>query len=446
MIRKIDRFLGFVAYHLWDAKEGYLRVKERRNICSLSANNHQDYQEYRLRKLVNHAYRTTQFYRNSFDGAGVKPEDIHNVSDITKLPVVTKRDIREGLDSFLSNDFDVEELVEAKTGGSTGVALKLYFDKKCQKLRNGAQAYADTFAGWKPGSRFAAIWGNPPVRKTVWSKLRSHLLDRCIYLDTMNISEKTVKDFVKTYERVRPEIVFGHAHSIYTLSCYIESMNISVSPPSGIVTTSMMLLSRERDKIEKVFGSRVTNRYGCEEVGLIAVECDKEKSFHINSSHVIVEIVDENGLQVAPGGVGRIVVTDLNNYGMPLIRYCVEDMGRLGVELCGCGMKSPLLMSLEGRTADFLVKRNGERVSGVSLVERTLTKIPGLEQMQIVQESLYDIRLNVVRSQDFGSEEERELTDEFRLIFGDEVNLKIIEMPCIPQEKSGKFRFSICKV
>src|SRR5690606_23637090 len=138
------------------------------------------------------------------------------------------------------------------------------------------------------------------------------------------------------------------------------------------------------------------NRYGCEETGLIAVECEHHQGMHINSAHIILECIDDNGLPVADGSPGKLVVTDLNNYGMPLIRYRIEDVGVLSNRQCACGRKLPILERLEGRVADFRKKKNGGQVAGVSLVERTLTDIPGLQQMQLVQESLDALIVNRV--------------------------------------------------
>src|SRR5690606_27231378 len=159
--------------------------------------------------------------------------------------------------------------------------------------------------------------------------------------------------------------------------------------PQGIVTTSMMLLEQERKIIERAFNCKVTNRYGCEEVGLIAVECEQHAGMHINSPHVIVESLDANNQPVPEGEAGKLVITDLNNFGMPLIRYRVEDVGVISHRQCACGRTMPILERLEGRVADFLRKPDGGQVAGVSLVERTLTKVPGIEQMQLLQEDLY---------------------------------------------------------
>src|SRR5690606_12574062 len=140
--------------------------------------------------------------------------------------------------------------------------------------------------------------------------------------------------FVKRWREFRPDMIFGHAHSIYIFAKYLNENGITDLRPQGIVATSMMLLNHERDVIELAFAAKVTNRYGCEEVGLIAVECAEHEGMHINSPHIILEALDGNDQPVTPGQPGKLVITDLNNYGMPLIRYRVEDVGVLSERIC----------------------------------------------------------------------------------------------------------------
>lgn len=449
MIKPIDHFLGNIAYRLWELKEGGLRLGEQKKLLQYQYWPSEQLgllQTQRLQKLLRHAYTTSPWYRRIMDQIGLDIGKPFGLNELRRFPVTTKLDIREHTDEFISTLFTKDTLVRAKTGGSTGVSLNLYFDRHCQKLRNGAQLYADSFSSWKPGSRIAAVWGNPPVAKTFKQKLRSWLLERMIYLDTMDLNPVSMAAFVQRWRKFRPDMIFGHAHSIYLFAKYLHDNQIEDLRPIGIVATSMMLLDQERKVIEQAFNCRVSNRYGCEEVGLIGVECEQHQGMHINSPHIILECLDENDQPVAPGQSGKLVITDLNNFGMPLIRYRVEDVGVLSAQKCACGRNTPILDRLEGRIADFLKKTDGGHVAGVSLVERTLTKVPGIEQMQLVQEQLHRIVINRVKGIEYTPNTDEELLLEFRQVFNSDVELVINDVEKIPQEKSGKYRFSICKI
>jgi len=359
------------------------------------------------------------------------------------LAVLTKRDIHENASGLLSCDVEPDDRVEARTGGSTGTALTIYFDERCQQMRNAAAMRSDRWAGWDVGMKTAAVWGNPPVADTLRKKLRNLLVDRMVYLDTMNISDQTVSCFVERWRREKPQMIFGHAHSIYILATLVRRMGCDDIRPRGILTTSMMLLEPERKMIESVFGCRVTNRYGCEEVGLIACECEQHDGLHLNMDHVVVEFLRDDGTAAAPDEEGNIVVTDLINRAMPLIRYNVEDRGVPSARICPCGRGLPLMERLTGRRADFLKRRDGSLVAGVSLIERTLTAISGLEQMQLVQNALTNITVNIVKGPGFARDSELALQAALRQVFGDVV-FEIRAVPGLDQTAAGKYRFAIC--
>jgi phenylacetate-CoA ligase len=448
-LKLLDSTLGKIAYILWDTKEGGIRLNE---FAQLKQQQYwplekiQALQIEKLNHLVKHAYATSAWYKKVIDNIGLNINEPIKLEDLARFPITTKIDIRENTPSFISSQYNAETMPKAKTGGSTGVSLNLFFDEQCQKLRNGAQMFADSFSGWEPGIRVAAVWGNPPVPKTAKAKLRAFLLERMIYLDTMDLNENSMGAFVEKWRHFEPEMIFGHSHSIYIFAKYLKDKNITELSPRGIVATSMMLLDHERELIESVFQCKVSNRYGCEEVGLIAVECEQHSGMHINTSHIILECLDENNQPVATGEAGKLVITDLNNMGMPLIRYRVEDVGVLSARKCSCGRTTPLLERLEGRIADFLKKPDGGQVAGVSLVERTLTKIAGIEQMQLIQEKLHEIIINRVKGPEYTPATDLELVTEFQQVFGGDVNFVINDLNKIPQEKSGKYRFSICKI
>jgi phenylacetate-CoA ligase len=207
-----------------------------------------------------------------------------------------------------------------------------------------------------------------------------------------------------------------------------------------------MLLPSERAVIESVFECRVGDRYGCEEVGLIASECERHNGMHLNVDHLFIEFLRPDGRPARSGEEGDIVVTDLINRGMPLIRYRVGDVGVPSARRCDCGRGSPLMERVVGRSADFLIKKDGSLVAGVSLVERTLTAIPGLEQMQIVQEELGALLINVVPDARYTAESEAALRREIETVFDDGTVVAVHRLSRLDQEKNGKYRFSICRV
>jgi len=433
---------------LWDVYEGSVRLKtmgELEKSQWLSIDELQAAANTKLGLLCRHAVETSSFYRERFAEAGIDPAKVSCIEDLAGLPLLTKLDVRGSTPEILSTSFSKEDLVPAKTGGSTGVALHIYCDARGVEKRNAAALRSDEWSGWRMGQPLAAIWGNPPVAVTLKNKLRNFLKDRIIYLDTMKINDQAIDDFLTEWEVMKPGLLYGHAHSIFILAEALQKRGLKLRP-TGIVATSMMLLDHERTVIEEVCGIKVTNRYGCEEVSLIGCECEKHSGMHLNLDHNIVEFLREDGTPCAPGEDGRIVVTELINFGMPMIRYEVGDRGVPSDKQCSCGRGLPMMASITGRVADFLVAEDGSRVAGISIIENSLTRFPGIRQLQIVQNKPLLLTVNVVPDTDYGDDTEIALLDGLGEMLGQGMQFEVNHVEAIAQEKSGKYRFTICRI
>ena len=400
----------------------------------------------RFRQMWDFLWENNDFYQKSFKAKGLSRNSLNYPSDIHKLPFLTKKDIRENLDTMISKGYRKDHLMHFKTGGSTGKALDIHITEECSELRNACARRHDRWTGWQPGEPIAAAWGNPKLPQKLKEKILNQFVQPFMYLDTMTVTDKAVLQFASDWKRVKPTLLFGHAHSLFILSQYVKRLDIKTIRPIGIISTSMMLLPNERQSIETVFKTKVTDRYGCEEVSLIGCECEQQTGMmHMNIEHLIIEFIGEAGASVKPGEVGYIVVTDLMNKAMPFVRYRVEDMGTYFEQPCSCGRGLPLMGKVAGRVADFLVKKNGERVAGISLIENTLTKMPGIDQMQIIQNSLDELDLNIVPGKEFNQSIQSDLHHYFKTMFvGSSVKVNIVEE--ILPEPSGKYRFSISRI
>ncbi len=447
-MRLPDAVVGGFFEPAWDVYERSARLRELRRLRRTQWEKPEAVrarQEAALRTMVAHAASTCAFYRDSFASAGVDPASVRTLDDLARLPIVTKDDIRQRGDDLISSRHRKQDLRRAKTGGSTGVSLEIYCDEPGVQLRTGAALRSDEWSGWRLGQPMAAVWGNPPVPATWKARLRATLKERIIYLDTMRIDRPALERFVAEWERLRPGLLFGHAHSLFILAEYLQEQGRRLDP-KGIVATSMMLLENERRVIEAVCGVPVTNRYGCEEVSLIACECEQHRGLHLNADHVITEFLRDDGSPCAPGEDGRLVVTELVNFGMPLIRYELGDRGVPGDRQCPCGRGLPLMEQVTGRTADFLRAEAGYRVQGISIIENTLTKLSGIRQMQIVQEEPLRLQVHLVPGPGWGDDVAAALVATLRDILGQGMAVDLFPAERIPQEKNGKYRFTICRL
>jgi phenylacetate-CoA ligase len=401
-----------------------------------------------LRSLAKHAAATVPFWRDRFAKAGLQPCEISQPEDLRALPLLTKADLREQGERLLSPAYAKDNLHRHATSGSTGVSVVTYRDEACQQFKRGATLRSDEWSGWRLGERAACVWGNPEVRTDWKGRLRNALLERqYLHLDTLKMTDADIDRFVVALERSPPSLLFGHAHSLYLVAKYIENHSPTAKiRPRGIISTCMVLHEFERAKIEQVFDCPVTNRYGCEEVSLIASQCEQHTGLHVNADCIYLEIIDEQGAPCPPGQPGRIIVTDLTNRAMPIFRYEVGDMASWSADGCPCGRTLPLLEKLEGRVADYVVTRQGEYISGISLTENFAQQIPGLAQLQIIQEDIDHFVYNVVRGPGFDDRSMSRIAELTDKRFGPTAQYECCFVDKIPQEPSGKYRFCISKI
>lgn len=433
---------------LWAMKENtpYLRhLKSLEGAKQRTSAQVHDDQWQRLKHLLSHAATNSDFYAERFRKAGILPDDIKNLKNFQRLPLLTKDDIRANKDSMVARNFPINKLIPGKTSGSTGTSIEFYLDEDSRQWKRAVTITYDRWAGWDIGERIGAIWGNPQHMINLRARLRNTLLERCIYLDTLKMDEAAMLQFHRELLASPPAILFGHAHSLFLFAKFMENKRLSGIKPRGILSTCMVLHDFERKTIEHVFGCRVTNRYGCEEVSLIACECP-EGNMHLNCDTLIVEFI-RDGQSVPPGEPGAIVVTDLSNYGMPFIRYKVGDVGIPSSKTsCPCGCTYPIMESLEGRVADYVVTPDGNYISGISLTENFAMHLPGVKQMQIVQERIDFLVFRIVKGELFSELTIQDINRLAQERFGDQMNCQVEYVDTIQSESSGKYRFCISKL
>lgn len=438
-----------VMYPLWVAKDRSPRLRYLRELEQsqyLPPERLKALQLARLKQVLVNAYRETDWYKRSFDEVGFNPETFRDERDIKRLPILSKDTVRHHQREFLAKQLRDGHLSVFRTGGSTGVPVEILKDPHSVELVNATGMRVFRWAGWNMGDPVGMIWGNPPTDRSVKERLRDMLIGPDIYLDTMKLTDESMRAFVEEWRALKPTLLRGHSHSIYIFASFCQNQGITAVRPKAIISSSMMLLPSERKVIEAAFACPVTDLYGCEEVGLIACECEQHNGMHIDMENNFVELIDSNGNEVEPGQDGAVVVTNLINRAFPLVRYRLGDVASLANRTCPCGRTLPLMNSISGRVADFLVRKDGSVVAGVSLVERTLTEFPGIAQMQIVQEDIDNITLKIVKDTNFTEQTAASLVQEFKQSVGAHNTIQLEYVTGIPQERSGKYRFSISKV
>jgi len=206
-----------------------------------------------------------------------------------------------------------------------------------------------------------------------------------------------------------------------------------------------LLDKHNRILIESVLHAKVFDYYGAMETGLMAWECCKHMGYHINSDTLTLEVINDKGEPAGSGERGKIIVTGLLSYTMPFIRYNIGDIGALSDKCCPCGRGLPLLVHLEGSAYDFFVSADGTRHSP-SLILNQIKYMPGIDQYRIIQETITNVRAQIVPSESFSAETGEELKGFMKRMLGNEVVITIEIVDEIPRDASGKMKSIISKV
>ncbi|MBI1914231.1 MAG: phenylacetate--CoA ligase family protein [Planctomycetes bacterium] len=398
----------------------------------------------RLSALLSHAHARCPFYRERFESVGLRPEDLRTLDDLHRFPVLEKSDLQQHGADMVARNWPRDDLIPNQTGGSTGTPISFFLSNDRRRSRAAATLRHNRWAGWDVGDRVAVLWGAPhdAPRRDWRARLRRTLLREPLWLDTANVTEASLAAFHERLMSHRPRVLQAYARSVLLFAQYLEQRGLRPHRPHSIVTSAEGLEPAERALVERVFGCPVFNRYGCREVSVIASECDAHQGLHVMAEGLLVEIV-KGDEPAKPGEMGSILVTDLLNHAMPLIRYRIGDVGAWEEGSCPCGRALPRLRNVEGRVTDFLVGSDGRLVSGVFLATYVVAHRPSLGQVQIHQDRAGEILYRIRPGYDFAAAEDLAyLESTSRQYLGDAVVVRweiVEELPCEP---SGKFLFS----
>ena len=397
----------------------------------------------RVTRMLKHAYETTTYYRALFDSLRIRPEAIQLPLDFLQIPTLEKPTIQERLGDLISRTFSKNQLMRNATGGSSGTPLIFYQDRGYWNKRNLCVYYFDRWAGWNFGERQLIIWGLPANHSKASSakeKLNNYWRNHWQF-DGFNVTEAKMVNLYKKMGRWCPQTILAYASSLYGFAQCLHQNGLTPDwGLNGIISSAEMLHPHYRKLAEQVFQTQVFNRYGSREVGLIAMECGAGR-MHINCEGVYLEI-DSDDPYTQPG---EIIITQLNNYGMPFIRYRIGDVGVLSSEVCPCGNRTPILGDLLGRTTATFRSKYGRWIHGGYFTQQ-FYGLKTVNQFQLIQES-YDLcKLKLVVDDAFTDDTLGLIVRKIKDALGSDVQVETNFVEKIPQPPSGKMAYTISKV
>lgn len=401
----------------------------------------------KLKDLLIHAQNNCPFYQKRFYDAGFNPASIKSLDDLSAIPPLSKVEIRQNLNDMLWRE-SPGGLHRYNTGGSSGDPLIFYFDRRRQAYDAAARALTHRWWGIDIGDKELYLWGSPLeiIKQDRIKDLRDRLTNQLL-LSAFDLSQNMIPNFMKKIRKFKPKCVFGYPSTI-ALFCELASKQGYDLTNDGIkvvFSTAEVLYDHQKEIISKAFGGiPVADSYGSREGGFISHECPKG-SMHIIDQNIIVEYL-RDGKTVGPGEDGEIVITHLDNWAMPFIRYRTGDVAQFENSRCECGRHLSVMKKIQGRTTDFVVTPDGRWQHGLSLIY-VVRDIPGVAEFKIIQEAVDDVKVLLkVHENLFPEDGKTIIVKGFKKRMGQEVNVNIEMVDEIPKDASGKYRYVISKV
>ena len=396
----------------------------------------------RLRDLLQDVAVNVPYYRDLFAQTGLDPASIQGISDLQRLPFLTKSVIRANTDAL--KHANAQGLSRFNTGGSSGEPLIFFIGTKRVSHDVAAKWRATRWWGVDIGDPEIVVWGSPiELGKQDRIKHWRDKLLRTQLLPAFEMSETRLDQFIATIRADKPSMLFGYPSALTHIAKHAQKRGVVMNDLGTKVAfvTSERLYDEQRATISQVFGCKVANGYGGRDAGFIAHECP-DGGMHLTVDDIVVEIVNEDG-RVQPAGVaGEIVVTHLSTNDFPFIRYRTGDIGVLGSTPCSCGRGLPLLQDIQGRSTDFVVAADGTVMHGLSLIY-ILRDLPGVKAFKVIQESRTLTRVLLVTENGFPPDASQQVIDGIKRRLGQDVSVVVELVDNIVAEKSGKFRYII---
>jgi phenylacetate-CoA ligase len=399
----------------------------------------------KLKALLHHSYQTVPYYRDRYKQAGLEPDDIRSLDDLKLLPILQKDEIRNDHKRFLSEE-PRTPVFKVSTSGSTGIPMEFHISQSAAAAANISRIRALEWWGIKLGDRELRFGGiGYPMGSGIKIFAKKHLIKLVRYrimnrrtLSAFDMSPQSMDDYWDFIQKFSPKYFFGYPSSFHLFAQYLKKQGYDGKSLGlrCVVVTGEILFDWQVQEIEDVFNCPVANEYGSVEVGVMAYgyPCG---TLHTMDDFVLFEIVKSN----PNDEVGEIVVTHLENWGSPLIRYNVQD---LAIPLddpspCSHGLGFQKIKRVIGRYHDLIRLQSGRIVHG-TYFEGLMREVVGVQQYQVIQKKTDLFEILVVSDEEFTTEQEDFIRDKINLHL-ENARVEIKRTQSISKEASGKLRY-----
>lgn len=315
-------------------------------------------QSKRLVETVHRVYDNVEFYRKRMDEAGVKPEDIHGIEDLHKLPFTYKTDLRDNY-PFGTFAAPMKDIVRIQaSSGTTGKQIVVGYTKNDLDIWAECVARGMTSIGMDNTDKLHVSYGYGLFTGGLGAHAGGTLIGATVIPASVGNTTRQMtllKDFGTTALACTPSYALHIADALPELGLTGKDLNLKYGIFGAEPWTEEM-----RQEIEDRLGLKAYDIYGLTEIlgPGVSMDCNEKQGMHIQADHFIAEIIDPETGEVLPeGSEGELVFTTITKEGAPMIRYRTRDLCVLHYETCKCGRTTPRMEKIKARTDDMLIVR-----------------------------------------------------------------------------------------
>jgi len=402
----------------------------------------QQLQTKKLKALLRHAYENVPYYHKHFKENNFHPADFINLEDLHRIPILKKATIQKKSDELATKNISNMKLEFWSTSGTTSVPVRFYRSKEDLSWGLGAEFRGYGWAGYETGDKLAWIWRfSSKTLRSLKFRLKC-LLERTKILNVFAISEKSMATFASSMHRFKPDFIRGYGSSTNIFATFMLENNQFGLRPRAVFTTGEMLFPHYRKTIEEAFDCKVYEFYGSAEVSHAAAQCGYHEAFHVTEENVLLEVVKDNE-QASPGEEGKVLLTNLNGFAMPFIRYDIGDLGKVLADTCSCGRKLSLFKPI-GRVYEYFLHSDGSFTILRDL--RTVFEDSPIKDFQVVQETLDGIVVRIVPRPGYTKANTDSILKNIAGVASPIAKIRVKMVDSIMPEKSGKVRHAVSKL
>lgn len=401
-----------------------------------SAGELENYQNERLRDLINYAYNNIEYYNILFKDNKLRPKDIKTKNDLIKIPILNKSDIQRNTKKLINKAYPKSKIIFHKSSGSTGEPIQYLVSKDAYSFNIACNLRGWYWMGYRLGDKFIKM----SQYERPFQKQLQDIFLRTKYISTANLNDEQFSKIISILENYNPKIIRSYPDPLFFLANYIKKNDINTIKPKVLTTTGNLLIPKIRDFIENKFNSKIYDSYRCEG-GPNAFENPMHDRYILSMEYGVSEIIS-NGEEVSPNEKGMHITTDLHNYTMPFIRYNSQDIVVKGPGPCPSGRQHQTISKIYGRDSDVLITPKGKYLIVLHFADY-FDQFPSINQFQVIQKEIDRVKIKLVVNSKFNHSIENLILKYWLNYIEDDVKITIQIVESIAPTKSGKHRFII---